>query len=44
MKLNKLYIGLAALGLMLNTSCTDLEPEVYTDVQKEDYFQTPAQF
>lgn len=44
MKLYKLYTGLAALGLLFSTACTDLTPEIYTDVQKEDYFQTPAQF
>ena len=36
-------IIIAALGLAA-VACTDLSPEVYTDVQKEDYFQTPAQF
>lgn len=44
MKLNKLYAGLASLSLLFSTACTDLTPEIYTDVQKEDYFQTPAQF
>ena len=42
--MKKTYIIiLAALCLPLN-ACTDLSPEVYTDVRKEDYFQTPAQF
>lgn len=44
MKLNKIFIIVAVLGMLFNTSCTDLTPEVYTDVQKDDYFQTPAQF
>lgn len=44
MKLFKLYTGIASLGLLLTTACTDLTPEIYTDVQKEDYFKTPAQF
>jgi len=33
----------AALGLAA-VACTDLSPEVYTDVRKEDYFKTPEQF
>jgi len=37
------YTIIAALGLFA-AACTDLSPEVYTDVQKEDYFQTPEQF
>ncbi len=44
MKLIKLYTGIASLGLLFTTACTDLTPEIYSDVQKEDYFQTPAQF
>ena len=35
------YSIIAALAL---AACTDLSPEVYTDVLKEDYFQTPEQF
>lgn len=38
-----LYIVFAVLGLGA-VACTDLTPEVYTDVRKEDYFQTPQQF
>ena len=38
-----LYVLIAALGLAA-VACTDLTPEVYTDVRKEDYFQTPDQF
>ena len=42
--MKKIYtIILAVLGLGA-VACTDLSPEVYTDVRKEDYFQTPAQF
>ncbi|MDR1682518.1 MAG: RagB/SusD family nutrient uptake outer membrane protein [Candidatus Symbiothrix sp.] len=44
MKSIKLVIGLAVFGLCFSTACTDLEPEIYTDVKKETYFQTPAQF
>ena len=39
----KYTIVLAALALAA-AACTDLSPEVFTDVRKEDYFQTPAQF
>jgi len=42
--MKKIYtVILAVLGLGA-VACTDLSPEVYTDVRKEDYFQTPAQF
>ncbi|MBO4435108.1 MAG: RagB/SusD family nutrient uptake outer membrane protein [Bacteroidales bacterium] len=42
--MKKLYILiLAVLGLGA-VACTDLSPEIFTDVPKEDYFQTPAQF
>ncbi len=42
--MKKFYtILIAALGLFA-VSCTDLTPEVYTDVLKEEYFQTPEQF
>lgn len=44
MKRNKLYIGIALVGFILSTACTDLNPEIFSDVQKKDYFQTPAQF
>ena len=37
------YILTAVLGFGA-VACTDLSPEVYTDVRKEDYFQTPQQF
>ncbi len=36
--------AVVAVGLSFNTSCTDLETEVYTDVLKDDYFQTTEQF
>ena len=42
--MKKFYnILIAVIGLCA-ISCTDLTPEVYTDVLKEDYFQTPEQF
>ena len=42
--MKKIYtLVLAVVGLALN-ACTDLSPEVYSDVRKEDYFQTPSQF
>ena len=42
--MKKIYtIILAVIGLAFN-ACTDLSPEVYSDVRKEDYFQTPSQF
>ena len=44
MKLNKLFIGIMAASMCFNTACTDLEPEIYTDVLKDDYFKTPEQF
>ena len=44
MKLSKIFIGFATLGLFFSTACTDLEPEVYTDVFIDDYYKTPAQF
>ena len=37
------YILTAVLG-MGAVACTDLSPEVYSHVQKDDYFQTPDQF
>lgn len=37
------YIGIGAL-LLNTTACTDLEPEVYSDVLQDEYFKTPAQF
>ena len=42
--MKKIYtIVLAVLGLGA-VACTDLSPEVYTDVRKEDYFKTTSQF
>lgn len=44
MKLKKyIYMGIAVLVLN-TTACTDLEPEIYSDVLKDEYFKTPAQF
>ena len=34
---------MAVMGLAA-VACTDLSPEVFSDVRKEDYFQTPQQF
>ena len=44
MKSTKIFIGFTILGLCLSTACTDLEPEIYSDVKKDDYYKTPAQF
>jgi len=44
MKSQKLYIGTAILGLFFATACTDLEPEVYTDVFINEYYKTSDQF
>lgn len=41
---NKIAIGLAVMGMGINTACTDLTPEIYSDVMIDDYYQTPAQF
>jgi hypothetical protein len=42
--MKKIYIlTLAVLGAM-NMGCTDLEPEVFSDVLKDDYYKTPEQF
>ena len=44
MKLKKyIYMGIAVLVLN-TTACTDLEPEIYTDVLKDEYYKTPSQF
>jgi hypothetical protein len=43
----KTYIwgaGMAATSLFAVPSCIDLEPEVSSDVLKEDYYKTPEQF
>ncbi len=41
-RMKKIFYSIIAVLAM--TACADLSPEVYTDVLKEDYFQTPAQF
>lgn len=38
------YIYTILISLLAFSSCTDLDPEVYSDVRSKDYFQTPAQF
>ena len=44
MKLKKyIYIGFAAFTFG-TTACTDLEPEINSDVLQDEYFKTPAQF
>ncbi len=42
--MKKIYTVIIAVIGLAATACTDLSPEVYSDVRKEDYFQTPAQF
>lgn len=42
--MKKIYTILFAVFGLAAVACTDLSPEVYSDVRKEDYFQTPAQF
>ena len=42
--MKKIYTVIIAAAGLLAAACTDLSPEVYTDVRKEDYFKTPAQF
>ncbi len=44
MKLRKLFISAAAFSMLFTTACTDLEPEIYTDVLKDDYYTTSEQF
>ncbi len=44
MKLRKLFISAAAFTMLFTTACTDLEPEIYTDVLKDDYYTTSEQF
>jgi hypothetical protein len=42
--MKKIYIlTFVVLGAM-SMACTDLEPEVYSDVLKDDYYKTPEQF
>ena len=42
--MKKIYTVIIAAAGLCAAACTDLSPEVYTDVRKEDYFKTPAQF
>ncbi len=44
MKLKHFIYSLFAAVLISTTACTDLEPEVYSDVLQEEYFKTPSQF
>lgn len=44
MKVKKLFIGIMAAVMCFSTACTDLEPEVYSDVTADNYFTTPEQF
>jgi hypothetical protein len=39
----KIYL-LAMCAAIAGAGCTNLEPEVYTDVLKDDYYKTPEQF
>ena len=42
--MKKIILGFMAAVACFTTACTDLTPEVYTDVLKDDYFKTPEQF
>ena len=42
--MKKIYNILMAVMGLAAVACTDLSPEVFSDVRKEDYFQTPQQF
>ena len=44
MRIKHTYIGLIAFGLFFSTACTDLEPEIYSDVLIDDYYKTSGQF
>ena len=44
MKLKKIFLSLAVIAAAVMPSCTDLEPEIYTDVLKDNYFTTNEQF
>ncbi|MDR1974652.1 MAG: RagB/SusD family nutrient uptake outer membrane protein [Bacteroidales bacterium] len=41
--MRKIFIA-ASMGIILFSSCVRLEPEVYSDVLKDDYYKTPEQF
>ena len=46
MKRQKLSVLGIALGLLTGcfTACTDLEPEIFSDILVDDYYKTPEQF
>ena len=39
-----IYTSIVAIVLGVTTSCTNLDPEVNSDVLQSEYFKTPAQF
>ena len=43
MKLKKIFLSLAVIAAAVMPPCTDLEPEIYTDVLKDNYFTTNSQ-
>ena len=45
MKIYKVFLFICLICSMLfTTKCTDVEPEIYSDVLKDEYYKTPAQF
>ena len=44
MKFKNIFLSLAVIATAVMPSCTDLEPDIYTDVLKDNYFTTTEQF
>ena len=44
MKLNKIYISIGFVCSLAFLTACDVEPEVYSDVTKDEYYQTSGQF
>ncbi|MDR0681319.1 MAG: RagB/SusD family nutrient uptake outer membrane protein [Dysgonamonadaceae bacterium] len=46
MKRNKIAVIFAITSLLagFHTACTDLEPEIYSDILVDEYYKTPEQF
>ena len=44
LKFKNICLSLAVIATAVMPSCTDLEPEIYTDVLKDNYFTTTEQF
>ena len=42
--MKKIILGFMAAVMCFSTACTDLTPEVYSDVTSENFFTTPEQF